>query len=51
MKFAKEHPLPNENEQSWSNAFEFVNATKQEEKKETANPNVSGNEQPITNNE
>jgi len=31
VKFAKEHPLPNENEQSWTNAYEFVMATKKEE--------------------
>ncbi len=30
VKFAKEQPLPNENESSWSNAYEFVVATKQE---------------------
>ncbi len=28
VKFAKEQPLPNENEQSWNNAYEFVNTTK-----------------------
>jgi hypothetical protein len=31
VKFAKEHPLPTENELSISNAFEFVNGTKREE--------------------
>lgn len=31
VKFAKEHPLPNENEASWNNAYEFVMATKKEE--------------------
>jgi hypothetical protein len=31
VKFAKEHPLPNENELSMDNAFEFVNGTKREE--------------------
>lgn len=30
VKFAKEQPLPNENEFSWSSAYEFVNATKKE---------------------
>lgn len=28
VKFAKEHPLPQENEQSWTNAYDFVNTTK-----------------------
>lgn len=32
VKFAKEHPLPNENELSWKNAYEFVLETKVEEK-------------------
>ncbi|MBI4930240.1 MAG: hypothetical protein HY841_05720 [Bacteroidetes bacterium] len=36
VKFAKEQPLPNENESSLTNAFEFVMATKQEIKKEEA---------------
>lgn len=31
VKFAKENPLPNENEQSLTNAFDFVNGTKKEE--------------------
>lgn len=31
VKFAKEHPLPTENEMSMNNAFEFVNGTKREE--------------------
>lgn len=31
VKFAKEHPLPTENEMSMSNAFDFVNGTKREE--------------------
>ena len=31
VKFAKEHPLPNENEMSMNNAFDFVNGTKREE--------------------
>lgn len=30
VKFAKELPLPNENEQCWLNAYEFVMTTKQE---------------------
>ena len=30
VKFAKELPLPNENEQSWLNAYEFVITTKKE---------------------
>lgn len=30
VKFAKEVPLPNENEASWMNAYEFVMATKKE---------------------
>jgi len=31
VKFAKEQPLPNENELSWTNAVDFVNTTKKEE--------------------
>ena len=31
VKFAKELPLPNENEGSWTNAYEFILATKKEE--------------------
>jgi len=31
VKFAKEHPLPAENELSLSNAYDFVNGTKKEE--------------------
>ncbi len=31
VKFAKEHPLPNENEMSMSNAYDFINGTKKEE--------------------
>jgi hypothetical protein len=31
VKFAKEHPLPTENEMSMDNAFAFVNGTKREE--------------------
>src|ERR1051325_9077619 len=38
VKFAKELPLPNENEQSWMNAYEFVMATKIEEKKDASIP-------------
>jgi hypothetical protein len=34
VKFAKEQPLPNENEISISNAFDFVNGTKKEQVKE-----------------
>lgn len=30
VKFAKEHPLPNENELSMSNAIDFINGTKKE---------------------
>jgi hypothetical protein len=32
VKFAKEQPLPNENDLSWNNAYEFVMATKKDEK-------------------
>ncbi len=32
VKFAKEQPLPNENELSWSNAYDFVKGTMREEK-------------------
>jgi len=31
VKFAKEHPLPNENEMSISNAYDFINGTLKEE--------------------
>lgn len=31
VKFAKEHPLPNENELSMNNAIDFINGTKKEE--------------------
>jgi len=31
VKFAKEHPLPNENELSLINAYDFINGTKKEE--------------------
>ncbi len=56
VKFAKEQPLPNENEQSLINAFDFVNATKQEEKKDASTPlsaatTQTNNERPTTNNE
>ncbi len=33
VKFAKEQPLPHENEMSLTNAFDFVNGTKREENK------------------
>lgn len=33
VKFAKEQPLPNENEMSMNNAYDFVNGTKREEEK------------------
>jgi hypothetical protein len=36
VKFAKEQPLPNENESSWNNAYEFVMATKKEDVKTEA---------------
>ena len=49
VKFAKEQPLPNENEQSLTNAFDFVNATKPEEKKENISPASTNNEQPTNN--
>jgi hypothetical protein len=35
VKFAKEQPLPNENETAWNNAFEFVMATKKIEAQAT----------------
>lgn len=31
VKFAKEHPLPNENELSMANSYDFINGTKREE--------------------
>ncbi|MBI3500602.1 MAG: hypothetical protein HY063_02320 [Bacteroidetes bacterium] len=46
VKFAKEQPLPNENEQSIINAFEFVNATKTE-----VAAAVNSSQQPETNNQ
>ncbi|MFI5164551.1 MAG: hypothetical protein ACHQHP_04800 [Bacteroidia bacterium] len=50
VKFAKEQPLPNENEMSWSNAHEFVTATKKEETKieipKTNNTEISTEEKP-----
>ncbi len=42
VKFAKEHPLPNENEMSMNNAFDFVNGTKREE--ENAAPDTTSAE-------
>ena len=42
VKFAKEQPLPNENETSWNNAYEFVMATKKEIKEDT--PSLKGEE-------
>ncbi len=41
VKFAKEHPLPNENEMSMNNAFDFVNGTKREEELEQRTDNNS----------
>ena len=38
VKFAKEHPLPNENELSWKNAYEFVMETKKEERPLSLSP-------------
>ncbi len=38
VKFAKEQPLPTENEMSMSNAFDFINGTKREEETETVSP-------------
>ena len=43
VKFAKEQPLPNENEMSWNYAHEFVSATKKEDA--PAPPTVSGQPQ------
>ena len=43
VKFAKELPLPNENEQSWMNAYEFVMATKKEE---TTTASANNEQQP-----
>lgn len=43
VKFAKEHPLPAENEMSMSNAFDFVNGTKREEDRATPENPASGN--------
>jgi len=38
VKFAKEQPLPMENESSLTNAYDFVNGTKREETPESAKP-------------
>lgn len=43
VKFAKEQPLPNENELSLSNAFDFINGTKREEEELSANPSQQTN--------
>lgn len=51
VKFAKEQPLPNENESSLTNAFNFVNGTSREEEEKSGNSSgeeekgESGNEQ------
>jgi hypothetical protein len=38
VKFAKEQPLPNENEMSMSNAFDFIHGTKREEESTPTGP-------------
>ena len=40
VKFAKEQPLPNENEMSLSNAYDFVNGTKKEDEISNASKKV-----------
>ena len=37
MKFAKEQPLSNENELSFTNSYEFVIGTKREEEQKISN--------------
>ncbi|HEY4798005.1 MAG TPA: hypothetical protein VII99_02910 [Bacteroidia bacterium] len=50
VKFAKENPLPNENEMSLNNAYEFVMATKKEEiKTETSQAGSDLTAKPDTN--
>ena len=41
VKFAKEQPLPNENEMSLSNAYDFVTGTKREEESLEVNKNTT----------
>jgi len=50
VKFAKEQPLPYENDLSWNNAYEFVMASKQENVKEDVTPSAP-ERQPNTLNE
>jgi hypothetical protein len=50
VKFAKEQPLPNENESSWTNAYEFIMSTKKEIAVNSASP-ASGNAPPTTSTE
>lgn len=51
VKFAKEEPLPNENELSLNLAFEFINGTSREEENEAGTSQTAAdNQQPITNN-
>lgn len=40
VKFAKEQPLPNENEMSMNNAFDFVHGTKREEDSSSESPSL-----------
>jgi hypothetical protein len=47
VKFAKEQPLPNENENSWNNAYEFVMATKKEEIKTEATKTANTETNPV----
>jgi hypothetical protein len=40
VKFAKEQPLPNENESSLSNVYDFIHGTKREEEYTVADNNM-----------
>ncbi|MEK6615497.1 MAG: hypothetical protein AABZ32_05215 [Bacteroidota bacterium] len=50
VKFAKEQPLPNENDLSWSNAYQFVMATKLETQQTTVSGQLSVVSSEITDN-
>jgi len=51
VKFAKEQPLPNENDLSWSNAYEFVMATKIETPTAVSNQSLVASSNTLTDNE
>ena len=45
VKFAKEQPLPNENEKSLSNAYDFITGTKREEQTPVTNNNKASDKE------